>query len=85
MSYSNPSKVKRVATKYIRKACILMTMRSRGLTPERYYDAVVSDGTYSIVLVLREEAEINKLRITSRVGSVAKNEPNLQYPSRKKE
>jgi hypothetical protein len=53
----------------------LITMRGRGLTPERCYDAVVGDSTYTIVLVLREEREIDKLLIASGVGSVAKNEP----------
>jgi hypothetical protein len=53
----------------------LITMRGCGLTPERYYNAVVSNGIYTIVLVLREEREINKLLIASRVGSIAKNEP----------
>jgi hypothetical protein len=75
ISYSDPSEVKRVATKYIRKGMHLMTMRGRGLTPERCYDAVAGDGTYTVVLVPREEAEINKLLIASGVGSVAKNEP----------
>jgi hypothetical protein len=75
MSYSDPSEVKRVATKYVRKGMHLMSMRGRGLTPERCYDAVVGDGTYTVVLVPREEAEINKLLIASGVGSVAKNEP----------
>jgi hypothetical protein len=75
MLYSDPSKVKRVATKYVRKGIHLITIRGRGLTLERCYNAVVGDGTYTVVLVLREEAEINKLLIASRVGSVAKNEP----------
>jgi hypothetical protein len=75
MSYSNPSKVKQVATKYIRKGMYLITIRGHSLTLERYYNAVVSDSIYTIVLVLREEREINKLLITSRVGSIAKNEP----------
>ena len=52
-----------------------MTIRGCGLTLERCYDTVVGDGTYTVVLVLREEGEINKLLITSRVGSVTKNEP----------
>jgi len=50
-------------------------MRGYSLTLERYYNAVVSDSIYTIVLVLREEREINKLLITSRVGSITKNEP----------
>jgi hypothetical protein len=75
MLYSDPSKVKRVATKYIRKGMYLITIRGRSLTLERCYDAVVSDSIYTIVLVLREEGEINKLLIASRVGSIAKNEP----------
>jgi hypothetical protein len=53
----------------------LITMRGRSLTPERCYDAVVGDGAYTVVLVPREEGEINKLLIASGVGSVAKNEP----------
>ena len=64
MSYSDPSKVKRVATKYIRKGIYLIIIRGYSLTLERYYNAVVSDDIY-----------INKLLIASRVGSVAKNEP----------
>ena len=40
MSYSDPSKVKRVATKYVQKGMHLVTMRSRGLTLERCYNAV---------------------------------------------
>jgi hypothetical protein len=75
MSYSDPSEVQRVATKYVRKGMHLMTMRGRGLTPERCFDAVVGDGTCTVVLVPREEREINKLLIASGVGSVAKNEP----------
>ena len=75
MLYSNPSKVKRVATKYVRKGMYLITIRGRGLTLERCYNAVVGDSTYTVVLVLREEGEINKLLITSRVGSVVKNKP----------
>jgi hypothetical protein len=84
MSYSDPSEVKRVATKYVRKGMHLMTMRGRGLTPERCYDAVVGDGTYTVVLVPREEREINKLLIASGVGSVAKNEPQPATPEPKK-
>ena len=53
----------------------LIIIRGRGLTPERYYNAVVSNSIYTIVLVLREEREINKLLIASGVGSVAKNKP----------
>ncbi len=75
MSCGDPSEVKRVATKYIRKGMHLMTIRGRGLTLERCYNAVVGDSTYTIVLVPSEEAEINKLLIASRVGSIAKNKP----------
>lgn len=75
MSYDDPSEVKRVALKYVRKGMHLMTVRGRGLTPERCFDAVVRDGTYTVVLVPREEKEINKLLIASGVGSVARNEP----------
>jgi hypothetical protein len=75
MSYSDSSKVKRVATKYIRKGIYLITMRGYSLTLERYYNTVVDDSIYTIVLVLREEGEINKLLITSRVGSITKNKP----------
>jgi len=53
----------------------LMIIRGRGLTLERCYDVVVGDSTYTVVLVLREEGEINKLLITFRVGSIVKNEP----------
>ena len=61
-----------------------MTMRGRGLTPERCYDAVVSDGTYTVVLIPREESEINKLLIVSGVG-VARKEPQnpILEPKRK--
>jgi hypothetical protein len=62
----------------------LMTMRGRGLTPERFYDAVVGDGTYTVVLVPGEEAEINKLLTASGVGSVPKNEPQYTTPEPKK-
>ena len=84
MSYNDPSEVKRVATKYVRKGMHLMTMRGRGLTPERCYDAVVSDGTYTVVLIPREESEINKLLIVSGVG-VARKEPQnpILEPKRK--
>jgi hypothetical protein len=75
MSYNNPFKVKRIATKYIRKGIHLITIRGRDLTLERCYNAVVGDSIYTIVLVPREEGEINKLLIASRVGSVAKNKP----------
>jgi hypothetical protein len=75
MSYSDLFKVKRVATKYVRKGMHLMTIRGYSLTLKRCYNAVVSNGTYTIVLVLREEREINKLLIASKVGSIAKNEP----------
>ncbi|CZR68124.1 uncharacterized protein PAC_18023 [Phialocephala subalpina] len=73
----HPSEAKRVATQYVRKGMHLMTMRGRDLTPERCYDAVVGDGTCTVVLVPREGGEINKLLIASRVESVAKNEPQL--------
>ena len=53
----------------------LITIRGHGLTLERCYNTVVSDSIYTIVLVLREEGEINKLLIASRVGSVVKNKP----------
>ena len=62
--FSENYEVKRVATKYIRKGIHLITMRGRGLTLERYYNAVVSDDIY-----------INKLLIASRVGFVIKNKP----------
>jgi len=75
MSYNNPFKVKRVATKYIRKSMHLITIRGYGLTLKRCYNAVVGDSIYTIILVLREEAEINKLLIASKVGFVAKNKP----------
>jgi hypothetical protein len=42
------------------------------------------DGTYTIVLVPREEAEINKLLVASGVGLVAKNEPQYAIPEPKK-
>ncbi len=48
----------------------LMTTRGRGLTPDICLDVVVIDGTYTIVLVLVVEADINRLLIASRVGSV---------------
>ena len=59
MLYNDPSKVTRVATKYICKGMHLITMRGRGLTLERCFDAIVGDGTCTVVLVLREEVEIN--------------------------
>jgi len=55
----SPSKIKRVDTKHVRKCMQLMTRRGRSLTPERCYDAVVSDGTYTIVLVPREEGDVS--------------------------
>jgi hypothetical protein len=51
-----------------------MTMRGCGLTLKRCFNAVVGNGTYTIVLVLREEVEINQLLVASRVRSIAKNE-----------
>lgn len=84
MSYSNPSEVKRVATKYVRKGMHLMTIRGRGLTPERCYDAVVGDGTYTVVLVPREEREINKLLIASGLGSAAEHEPQQTLEPKKR-
>lgn len=40
MSYNDPSEVKRVATKYIRKGMHLMTMRGRGLRyPHRAFSS----------------------------------------------
>jgi hypothetical protein len=75
MLYNDPSEVKRVTTKYVRKGIYLITIRGRSLTPERYYNVVVDDSTYTIVVVLREEAEINKLLIASGVGSIIINKP----------
>jgi hypothetical protein len=51
----------------------LIIIRGRSLTLERCYNIVVTNSIYTIVLVLREEAKINKLLIASRVGSVVKN------------
>ena len=42
---------------------------------ERYFDIVISNSSFTIVLVLAEEPEINRLLITSRVGSIAQNRP----------
>ena len=75
MLYINPSKVKRIATKYIRKGIYLIIMRGYSLTLKRYYDTVISDSIYTIVLVLRKERKINKLLIISRVKSIIKNKP----------
>jgi len=81
-SYSDPSEVKRVAFKYVQKGMRVMTMGCRGLSPERCYDAVVADGTYTVLVVSSHDGEINKLRIAYGVGSVAKNEPH--EPKRRK-
>jgi hypothetical protein len=62
----------------------LIIIRGRSLTLERYYNIVVSNSIYTIVLVLREEREINKLLIASRVGSIAKNKPQPIIPEPKK-
>jgi hypothetical protein len=59
MLYNDPFKVKQVAIKYICKGIHLMTIRGYSLTLKRCFNIVVSDGTYTIVLVLREEVEIN--------------------------
>jgi hypothetical protein len=53
----------------------LIIIRDRGLTLEKYYNVIVSNSIYTIILVLREKAEINKLLIASRVGFITKNEP----------
>jgi hypothetical protein len=57
MLYSDPSKVKRVITKYIWKGIYLIIMRSYSFTLKRYYNIVVSNSIYTIVLVLIEERE----------------------------
>jgi hypothetical protein len=62
----------------------LITIRGRGLTPERYYNTVVGNSIYTIVLVPREEREINKLLIASGMESVTKNEPQPVIPEPKK-
>jgi hypothetical protein len=51
-----------------------MTTIGRGLTPERCFDAVVANGTYTIILVPREEEDINRLLIAYGVVSTANNE-----------
>ena len=70
LSYDNPSEVERVARKYTMKGMHLLTKGGRGLTPEECFDAVVTDGTYTVVVVPRKEEDINRLLIASGVGSV---------------
>jgi hypothetical protein len=70
MSYSDPSEVKRVVTKYVRKGMHLMTMRGAM--------------TRWLAMVPREEAEINKLLIASRRDLWQKMSPNIQTRAEKK-
>jgi hypothetical protein len=53
----------------------LIIIRGRSLIPEKYYNIVISNNIYTIILVLREEREINKLLIISEMGFIIKNEP----------
>ena len=80
----DPSEVERVSTKYVRKGYHLMTTRGRGLTPERCFDAVTADGTYTIVLVPSQEEDINRYQIVSGNGSVAENERGQTYPQKRR-
>jgi len=66
--------VERIATEYIQEGMHLMTTTGHGLTPERCYDAVVDNGTYTIIVAPREEEDINRLLITYGVGSTSNNE-----------
>jgi len=56
------NEVKRVALKYERKGFALWnTIGSCGLTPENCFNAIVLDGLYTIVLVLSNMEDINRL------------------------
>jgi hypothetical protein len=83
-SYDDPSEVERVALEYIQKGMYLATTSGQGLGPERCFDEAVRDGTYTVVVVPHELAEINRLRVASGVGSVATNEPHQDLSRRKR-
>jgi len=51
----------------------LIIIRGYSFTLKRCYNAIISNNIYIIILVLREEAEINKLLIAFKVGFVVKN------------
>lgn len=48
-----------------------MDIAGRGLTLENCFDAVVEDGSYTIVLVPESEPDYNRLRIGYGVGTRA--------------
>ena len=48
-----------------------MNTRGRGLTLDNCFDAVVADGSYTIVLVPESELDYNRLRIGYGVGTDA--------------
>lgn len=52
----------------------LIIVRGHSLTLKRCYNIVISDSTYIIIIILREESEINKLLIAFKVG-VIRNKP----------
>jgi hypothetical protein len=64
--------VKRVAVKYERKGFSLWnTTGSRRLTPDNCFEAIVADGSHTIVLVPDNMEDINRLRITYGAGAAA--------------
>jgi hypothetical protein len=63
--------VKRVAVKYERKGFSLWTTGSRRLTPANCFEAIVADGSHTVVLVPDNMEDINLLRITYGAGAAA--------------
>ena len=70
-SYDDPSMVKQEAAEHVQNGMYLMNIRGHGLTEESCFDAVVNDGTYTIIVVPAENEDINRVLRALSGGSVA--------------
>jgi hypothetical protein len=60
MDPSNPSEIKRVAVKYMRKYIRLFDTKLNILTPIDYFEAATADGSNTILLIPETEIDITK-------------------------
>jgi hypothetical protein len=80
---SNPSEIKQVAVKYMRKHVRLFNTKLNILTPTDCFKAATADGSNTILLIPETEIDITK-ELENSISKLASEGDSLQGKARKR-
>jgi hypothetical protein len=84
MDSSNPSEIKRVVVKYIRKHIRLFNTKLNILTLIDYFEAATADGSNTILLIPETEINITK-ELENSISKLASEGDSLQGKAQKRD